>query len=225
MLVANKSGVFERIFAVYNKNLLRRRFHAFRVSGIDRLRDQSDGLPTIIFCNHTSWWDGLAAFQISRETGLDGFVMMEEKHLKKRRLFRRLGAFSVVRDEPRDALESLRYAVRLLIEDPARTLWIFPQGEILPNDRRPLKFFRGLSRIVGKVGMCQVICLSFRYEFTGEYKPEIFVRIEKPKLFRGGEKSDSKDLTADFEKIMTDNLDRLRNDILNGDLEHYRNII
>ena len=225
MLEANKSGLFERIFAVYNKNLLRRRFHSLRVSGIGYLRERSVGTPTMIFCNHTSWWDGLVAFQISRYAGLDSYVMMEEKQLKKLRLFRRLGAFSVVREKPREAFESLTYAVRLLEEDMSRTLWIFPQGEILPNDRRPLKFFQGFTRIVGKLGKCRVICLSVRYEFSGEYKPEIFIRIGKPQLICAGNKFDAKSRTANFEKMMTENLDLLRDEILSGRLENYQSII
>src|SRR5688500_17469225 len=107
MLEANKSRIFERIFSLYNRNLLKRRFHSLHVSGLDFLFNKQDGIPLLIYCNHSSWWDGLVAFQISYQTGLDSFLMMEEKQLKDLFLFRRLGVFSVVREDPRQAFKSI----------------------------------------------------------------------------------------------------------------------
>src|SRR5215203_6294103 len=100
MLEANKSVIFERLFALYNRNLLKRRFYSLQVSGLDFLFNKNSNVPLIIYCNHSSWWDGLVAFQLSFETCLDSFVMMEEKHLRKLFLFRLLGAFSVVQEKP-----------------------------------------------------------------------------------------------------------------------------
>ena len=211
MLKANKSRWFETLFAVYNRNLLKRRFHSFQVSNVNVLREET---PQIIYVNHSSWWDGLIAFEISRAVNADSFVMMEEKHLKKLFLFRRLGAFSVVRENPRQAIESINYAVGLLREKPNRAVWIFPQGEILPNDIRPLRFYRGLARLVEKVGACSVVPCAIRYEFLGEYKPEIFAVVGEPERFEKSTKIESKILTADFESKVTAALDALKGDIV-----------
>ena len=99
MLTAKKSAVFERVFAVYNRNLLNRRFHSLNVCGLENLTERNAQLPLIIYANHSSWWDGLAAFEISRAARLDSYMMMEEKQLKKLFPFRLLGAFSVVREK------------------------------------------------------------------------------------------------------------------------------
>lgn len=225
MLEANKSAFFEKIFAIYNRNLLKRRFHSLNVSGLDFLFNKHSNVPLIIFCNHSSWWDGLIAFQISFHAKLNSFVMMEEKQLKDLFLFRKLGAFSVVRDNPREAFQSLKYAARILKKDSTSVLWIFPQGEILPNDLRPIRFYNGLSKIVELTGECAAASLSMRYEFLGEFKPQIFVKIDKPEKFLTGERFHSKKLTKLLTEKMTENLNGLKNDVVNNKTEGYQSIL
>jgi chlorobactene lauroyltransferase len=225
MLEANKSRIFENIFSIYNKNLLKRRFNSLSVSGLEFLLTKNSNVPLIIYCNHSSWWDGLVAFQISRKTYLDSFIMMEEKHLKKLFLFRKLGAFSVVRENPRQALTSIGYSVNLLLENKNRTLWIFPQGEILPNDLRPIFFYNGVSKIIENVKKCSVTSLSIRYEFLGEFKPDIFVKINKPQTIDVDRGFVAKIFTETLSAEMTDSLDNLKDDIINDNLTNYHSII
>lgn len=221
MLKANKSGWFEWLFAFYNRNLLKRRFHSLNITNLNELREQK---PQIIYLNHSSWWDGLIAFELSQIIKADSFVMMEEKHLKKLFLFRRLGAFSVVREDPRQAIQSIDYAVKLLRENPSRTVWIFPQGEILPNDRRPFHFYRGLARIVEKVGGCIVIPCAIRYEFLGDFKPEIFVKIGQAEHYSADGDFKPKNLTSNFERQMTENLDSLKRNVTAAETANYERI-
>ena len=221
MLKANKIKWFEEIFALYNRNLFKRRFHSFQVSNPNVLLEVK---PQIIYVNHSSWWDGLVAFEIFALFNSDSFVMMEEKQLKNLPLFRRLGAFSVVRESPRQAVESINYAVELLRENPQRTIWIFPQGEILPNDVRPLHFYHGLARIVEKVGGCTVVPCAIRYEFSGNFKPEIFVKIGAPATFKKDGNYKSKSLTAQFENNLTAALDDLKQDVIRNETSDYEKI-
>nr|MBA3694670.1 acyl-phosphate glycerol 3-phosphate acyltransferase [Acidobacteriota bacterium] len=106
MLEAKKSRWFEKVFQIYNRNLLKRRFHSFRVLGLDSFVNVNS---SIIYANHSSWWDGLVAFEISKALRVDSFIMMEEKQLRNLFLFRKLGAFSVVRENSRQAVKSLNY--------------------------------------------------------------------------------------------------------------------
>lgn len=225
MLEAKKNKWFEKIFAVYNRNLLNRRFDSLRVSGLKSLREIKREYPLVIYANHSSWWDGLVAFQISKTAGLDSFIMMEEKHLKKLFLFRRLGAFSVTRESPFKAVKSINYAVNLLKENSKRALWIFPQGEILPNDVRPLKFFTGLSKIILQAEYCYMQAIAMRYEFTGAYKPEIFVKINKPVLFDNKKQFSSKNLTKTLEENLTESLTELKVNVVNKQNKDFENII
>jgi 1-acyl-sn-glycerol-3-phosphate acyltransferase len=221
MLEAKKSALFERIFAIYNRNLLKRRFDSLQVSGLEILRERKSNIPLIIYANHSSWWDGLVAFQISRALKMDSFIMMEEKHLKKLFLFRRLGAFSIVREKPFEAMKSINYAVNLLKENQERILWIFPQGEILHNDSRPFYFYKGISKIIDKLEKCSVVPLALRYEFLGNFKPEIFVKVGKAKFFDNEAKANA----ADFENKLALLLDELKSDILNKDFNNFEKLI
>jgi 1-acyl-sn-glycerol-3-phosphate acyltransferase len=221
MLKANKSKWFESLFAVYNRNLFKRRFNSIQITNV-AVADNK--IPQIIYVNHSSWWDGLVAFEISKMLNADSFIMMEEKQLKKLFLFRLLGAFSIVRENPRRAVASLNYAANLLIENPRRTLWIFPQGKILPNDSRPLNFYRGLARVVEKVGVCRVVPCAIRYEFLGHYKPDIFVKLGEPEIYNRLQNSNSKSLTAHFETKLIETLDTLKQDIVSGSLAEYQGL-
>lgn len=223
MLEAKKNEFFEKIFAVYNQNLLRRKFSSFNVCGLEHLQNQT--LPCLIYANHSSWWDGLAAFQISHHLKLDSYLIMEEKQLRKYQFFRKLGAFSVIREKPKEAFQSINYAVKILQEKHQRFLWIFPQGEILPNDYRPLKFYNGLAHIIKKTGNCAALPMAFRFEFLGKFKPEIFVKIGNSDVFSGQEFFEKKNLTEALAEKLTRKLDELKTDIIKNNLDKYQNLI
>lgn len=224
MLTAIKSRWFERVFAIYNRNLLRRRFDSFYVSGLPNLEKERP-FPLIIYANHSSWWDGLGAFQLAKTVNLDSFVMMEEKHLRRFFLFRRLGAFSVVRENPRLAFQSVEYAAELLNEDKKRALWIFPQGKIFPNNQRPIVFFNGVSKIIEKVARVFVLPLAFRYEFSDKFKPDIFVKIGELEFVEVNDDFTRKAVIKILSENLTSLLDQLNTDILSKKLENYQNII
>jgi hypothetical protein len=130
----------------------------------------------------------------------------------------------VVRDKAREALKSINYSVELLKKNPNRALWIFPQGAIQPNDLRPISFYNGISRIIEKLEECNVISLAIRYEFLGEYKPQIFVKVNEPELVKIDKNFNSKLLTKNFELNLTRNLDELKANILTGQLDRYEKI-
>lgn len=224
MLEAKKSVWFEKIFAVYNRRLFKRGFNSLQVSGLDFLIERDKNSPLLIYANHSSWWDGLVAFEISRLAELDSFYLMEEKQLRKLRLFRKLGAFSVVREKPREAIRSVNYSADVLRNKPNRAVWIFPQGEILPNDVRPLRFYNGLTKIIEKTGNCSAVSVAMRFEFLGAFKPDIFVKIGKPIFFTINEKIDSRKTTTLFENELTETLNSLRIQILTEKTEDYQKI-
>ena len=224
MLESKKSAWFENLFAVYNRNLIRRRFESLNVAGIENRRDLNPQFPLIVYANHSSFWDGLIAFEIFRAAGLNAFYLMEEKQLKNLSLFRRLGAFSIVRENLREAVKSINYAARLLTETKG-TLLIFPQGEILPNDVRPLFFYHGLSRIIEKIGKVYAAPLAMRYEFLGEFKPQIFVSFGKCELIETGKDFNPKEKTNIFAEHLTADLDKLKFDITSNNFNSFKKII
>lgn len=223
MIEAKKSLWFEKIFAVYNHNLLKRRFSKFSVSNLESLKENDQ--PKIIFVNHSSWWDGLVAFEISRSANLDSFVMMEEKNLRKYFLFRRIGAFSVNKNNSRDVLETIRYASEMLRSGSRKAVWIFPQGEIKPSGARPLKFNSGIVKILESVENCLLIPVTISYEFTGDYKPEIFVKIGESINAENLKSKKRKEAANDLSEILTALLDHLNDEVAAADLKSYENIL
>lgn len=225
MLEANKSLWFNELFAIYNRNLLKRRFNSLQILNSSIFGSIDRKIPLIIYANHSGWFDGIVAYQISRYFKLNFYVMMEEKQLKDLPLFRKLGAFSVVREKPREAVASINYSAKILKENPDRVLWIFPQGEILPNDLRPLNFYNGLSKIVEKLDKCNTLALAIRYEFLGNFKPEIFVSLGNFEYADFKDFSKSRKLTAKFSQNTETLLDELKSKIISKDFSDFQNII
>ncbi len=208
MITANKSQWFENLFLAYTRNLFWRRFHELKITGLENLRERDKSLPLVLYANHSSWWDPLTAFVISKKAELDAFAMMEEKNLQKLKFFRRIGAFSVVRENPREAIKTIRYAISLLKEKPNRAVWIFPQGEIQPNSTRPLKFYNGAAKIIQQTGKCLAVPVAMRYEFLADFKPAAFAHIGKAKLSEGIR--NAKTLTDQMEQTLTMLLEELK---------------
>jgi 1-acyl-sn-glycerol-3-phosphate acyltransferase len=224
MIPARKSGWFERVFAVYNRNLIARRFEGLRVGGMEYLREREANVPLVLYANHSSWWDGLVAFQVGRALRLDQYAMMEERQLRAYPFHRRLGAFGVVRESVREAARSIEYA-RSLLKETSRALWIFPQGETLPNDVRPLVLYTGAARIIERLALADAAPVAMHYEFLGQYRAEVVVRIGMPNRIAVAANFSAKRLTGIFTERLTRCLDELRADILAGALDDYEEIV
>ena len=224
MIPARKSAWFERLFAIYNRNLIARRFEGLRVAGLGHLRDRPRDAPLVLYANHSSWWDGLVAFQIGRALELDQYAMMEERHLREYPFHRRLGAFSVVRENAREAARSIEYAGELL-RGTSRVLWIFPQGVTLPNDVRPLRLYTGAAHIIKQTGTVYVAPVAMRYEFLDDFRPDILVRVGEVERIETGANFNAKKVTGLLTENLTSTLDRVCGDIIQRDLTHYEEIV
>lgn len=135
MIRAVKSKPFNRIFALYNHYyLLRRRFRSFTLSGsLDPLLPHTGSpiepdQPVIYFMNHSSWWDGLLLYHASQQTSRgDHYVMMEEEQLRRYAFFRKLGAYSINKENASGIRTSLQYSTKLL--HSGKGSGSFPKGK------------------------------------------------------------------------------------------------
>lgn len=224
MITARKERLFEHVFALYNRNLIRRRFEGLRVAGLDHLQRHATGTPQLLYANHSSWWDGLIMFQLARVCKLDLYAMMEEKQLRQYPFHRKLGAFSVVRTRPREALKSIEYASNLL-RHTSRTLLIFPQGQTAPNDTRPLKFYNGAARIIECVGEIDLLPVALRYEFLDEFRPQIFARVGAAERIEATSDFNAKQLTNYMAEKLTHTLDSVHADVIARNFADYVEIV
>jgi 1-acyl-sn-glycerol-3-phosphate acyltransferase len=185
----------------------------------------ADG-PLIIYLNHPSWWDGYMAFILSRMVLGDqfqGYLMMEEQELRRYRFFTWSGCFSVDRHDARSAARSVAYISRLLAERRGRALVIFPQGEITPNDRRPIVTFAGAAHIARRAGGATLWPVALRYEFRGEQRPEAFIRAGP--CHYAPASAGARALSAEVGRRLTAAADALRDEITEGRLEGYRALL
>jgi 1-acyl-sn-glycerol-3-phosphate acyltransferase len=190
-----------------------------------RLPRRDEG-PLICYLNHPSWWDGYMIAVIHRKLLRSRFrlyIMMEERQLREFRFFTWSGAFSINPDNRLETARSLRYISRLLREQRNRSLYIFPQGHITPNDRRPLELFPGAASIARHVGHALLCPVALRYEFRGAQHPEAFIRFGP--LHRVEAPVDVDALTREITHRLTDSADTLRDAVLADDMGNFRPLL
>ena len=194
------------------RSKMRGGFHQILTQGCDRLRDEVDRDPsgTLFLANHSCWWDLFLVHLLNETIPVDGYGMMEHFNMVRFGFFRRIGAFSVDRTDPRSVRSSLEYASNLL-RRPRAGVWIFPQGKIESNDVRPLVFQPGIRALVRRAGRVRVVPVAFRYEFWQDERPEALVRFGEPSWV---DRPDLADLIPRFERRLTEELDALRADAI-----------
>ena len=222
MISAEKSPFFEKIFNFYNTRLLKKNFFKIHLKEADSLNKRDKSTPTIIYCNHSNWWDGLILFYLSKNIwNSDSYVMMEIEQLSKHKFFRKLGAFSVDKSNSRTAYEAVAYSVNLL-KNSGKTLFIFPQGKMLPNDTRPFQFYNGVIKIIEKLDEINLFSLSFRYEYLMEQRPEVFLQLNKTNLLKNWNAKKRNGVLSDE---LAKNLDQVKSDIVNANYSVYKTIL
>lgn len=177
-------------------------------------------VPLILCANHSAWWDGYMCMLLNEMIlHRNAYVMIEDTQLRRYQFLRWTGGFSVNRSDARSASQTLSYAVHVLSHDPRAMVIIFPQGEILGNDVRPLRFFSGVGHIARNVvraaGRCVLLTCALRYEFIGEQKPAAFIHTGALILLET--ETAARAVTAQAESALTHDLDALHDDVA-----HYR---
>ncbi|SEB17969.1 lysophospholipid acyltransferase family protein [Paenibacillus sp. 276b] len=186
MIRAVKSKPFNRIFFLYNHYyLLRRRFRSFTLSGsLDPLLPNTGSpidpdQPVIYFMNHSSWWDGLLLYHASQQTSRgDHYVMMEEEQLRQYAFFRKLGAYSINKENASSIRTSLQYTTELL--HSGKRVWIFPQGEILHQDARPIEFRPGISLLLRRSPRAVAVPVTLCHGMVQHDLPEVSMQVGTP---------------------------------------------
>jgi 1-acyl-sn-glycerol-3-phosphate acyltransferase len=215
LLDARKHPLLERAYARYGRRLLQRAFARVWVGGAPWPEGAG---PVIAFVNHSAWWDPVLALFLSHDVfRRDGYGLMEGAQLLRYPFFRRIGCFGATGEHPAEDARGLAlYAARLLHGAepgaPQRTLWIFPQGALLPA-RVPLAFRSGLARFSRAVPDAVLLPIAVRYEVRAVQRPECFVRVGQPvHPAAGGHESPGR-LTRRLEQRLGEELDRLDADL------------
>ena len=223
-ITARKTPAIERlIYRVLVRPAFRRTFQRVALHAADVARPSPD-LPTIVYSNHPSWWDGYIAFLFSDELWhCESYLMMEQPQLARYSFFRYCGVFSVDRHDPREGMRSVAYAATLIRAGAGRVLWIFPQGEITPVDRRPFETFAGVAHIAKRAAPLRCIPMALRFEFLQEQRPEALIRLG-PALTIDAV-NDTKALHNELDARLLHEIDQLRVDTISGTTTQYRTVL
>jgi chlorobactene lauroyltransferase len=201
---------------------VRREFHRVRIRVEGPVPHPADG-PLVVYLTHSAWWDAYMLFLLYDMVlgrGVQNYIMMEARQLRAYRFFAWCGAFSIDRDIPGDAERSIAYVAGRLRERRERCRWRFPQGRIVPPDRRPLTLFPGIARVVRQAGGATLWPVALRYEFRGEQQPEALIRCG-PLHYATGDMAEDR-LLADVGERLTANADALRDDLLSDRIGQYQ---
>jgi len=176
MITARHTAWADWIFAWYLTRLCKRHFH--KISVLGKIPETSSDLPLLLLPNHSTWWDGFFVYLLNKKLfRRKTYLMMLEAQLARYKFFSRLGAYSINPHSAGSIKNSLRYSVAVLNEKvaPRPMLCIFPQGELLPWDKRPLVYKNGLETILsGYGGKANLLPLAIKTEFLNEQRAEAF---------------------------------------------------
>lgn len=174
LIPATPSPLFIRWFQGYTRRYLQRSFHAVHLLG-EWCSDPQDNLPILLCTNHSSWWDVMLGFHLSTQAFTrPQYGMMDARQLMRYRLFTRLGMIGVDRESLSGIKESLQYVTQT-VGNQRGALWLTPQGEMVSNAIRPVRFQPGLSHLVASLSPVYLATITLHYEFWDEPLPEAFV--------------------------------------------------
>ena len=124
---------------------------------------------------------------------------MEDKQMRQHKFFSKIGAFSVNLSEPRAALKSLRYAVDSMKRSNS-SLFIYPEGKIVPFSTQKPEFQKGLGWIAGRTTDTDIVPIGIYIHTARHDKPELNLKIGPAVKFNPDQSSE--DFNLLFEKTM-----------------------
>lgn len=227
MIPTDKNKYWMMGFKAYTKRYLGKHFFRFHFANKNKQFDLEPSVPIIGIMNHSSWWDVLTSFYITNfHLPFDAYGVIDEAQLKRYRFFTKVGLYSVDRESGlKGVKEFLAYSKKLLTAEPNRIAWICPQGDLISNDQRPVRFFPGVAHLVKHLKRCYVLPLALDYEFCFEPQAEAFALLGKPILFESDAKTDADQINADLEKELTHLMDQLKKMTQTRDFTQFETMI
>lgn len=176
MIEANHRSIYVKFLKLYTALNLRLSFRKVTVEGESVVPADK---PLLLIGNHFSWWDGFFAYYLNYTLWQRKFhVMMLEEQLATRMFLNKAGAYSV-RQGSRSVIDSLNYTSRLL-KKAENLVVIYPQGEISSLYTYPVRFERGIDRIIRNAGSeITVLFYVALIDWFSSKKPSLTLRLRK----------------------------------------------
>jgi len=189
---------------------LRRHFSAVRLVR-DTPRPDVER-PTILYCNHPSWWDPLVLLALCRSVfpGQRVFGPMDPVALGRYSILRRVGCFPVAPGTLAGARAFLDGAACVLAA-PGQLLAVTAEGRFSDARARPVRLQPGVAHLLAADSRCQAIPVALEYVFWNERAPEVLVRLGSAVSGEGAGRSRSEVsvIRGRLEAALADAQDRL----------------
>jgi len=177
----------------------------------------SGGVPVIVYMNHPSWWDPMAAAVMATTHFADRrhYAPIDAAMLGQYGVFKRLGFYGIAADRRRGAVDFLRTTEAILDShsagDPV-AVWVTAQGDFVDVRVRPVRLAGGVARVVARAAAAGrglvVLPMAVEYAWWDQKTPEVLVAYGEP-LVVGGESTDADVINADLEARLTAAMDAL----------------
>jgi 1-acyl-sn-glycerol-3-phosphate acyltransferase len=206
-ILAQRSPILFRLFALYLHWYAGRHFHALRVSRAG-MPPATAGRPVIVYSNHPSWWDPAIYILLGDKLfrGRVGYGPMDSESLGRYGLLRRMGVFGVTQNDKRGAALFLRTGMAVLGRDDTM-LWMTAEGAFTDPRLRPIHLRPGLAHLARRVPGAIILPLALDYTFWNESRPEVLARFGEP--MQSGPSDTVQGWTARLETALTQTMDLL----------------
>lgn len=178
MIKAQHHLLYVSFFRFYTKWMIRRHFHCVILKGefIDL------DLPVLLIGNHFGWWDGFIANLLNNYVFKRKIhIMMLEDQLSSRMFLNKAGAYSIKKGS-RSIFESLTYTIQLL-ERKENLVVLYPQGEFESQYRRPVRFEKGIERIMKGAGpRIHLVFYAALADYFSHRKPSLSIYLKEVRL-------------------------------------------
>lgn len=203
---ARESSFVIWFFKWYSWFLAKRRFRSFNV------RNRYSRLPsksTLYILNHHYWWDGLTPLILNEFLfHQHARAVMEDKQMIEFPFFAKIGAFSINRSNPKQAMNSLKYGAKWL-DNSDTCLFLYPEGKFSqPHER--IEIEPGITKLLEWSKDSDLVNISMHISYQKESKPDIFIDIS-PAIQRPSSLSKQETLYQ-LNDLMNTNLNTLRSD-------------
>jgi 1-acyl-sn-glycerol-3-phosphate acyltransferase len=170
----------EGFMQYYVPRYLKRHFHTLYLYGDAPRIALNDSTPLIVCLNHSSWWDlFVPAFVEHCLFHHDVYAVMDAEQLQRYAIFSKMGVLGVDRTSLQ-GIKAFLDTVEHLFKNQPRALWLTPQGEMVSNYQRPVRFQPGLAHIAMRLKRFHLLHMAVHYEFWTERLPEAFIHFSEP---------------------------------------------
>ena len=107
---------------------------------------------------------------------IDSYCLMEKKQFDQYPYFSKFGVLPVVREDARFSIEVINKSAEFL-NSTGKAIWIFPQGEIIPNGRRPFHFYSGVSFLLEKLNNPMLLFCFMDFRMGANQFPEAYIEF------------------------------------------------